>query len=74
MMVFEPRTADVSVAIEIASNESDDICRRPSGLLEAPTPAPASSAPVIVIFVNDPSAEDSLYKAKQLLHVWLQKL
>lgn len=76
VLMFEPRTSNIPVAIEIPSNESHHIGRRPLGLLEAPATAPASPvvAITVAVLVQNPGAEHRLYEAEELLHVGLQEV
>ena len=73
-MVLKPRASDVPIAIEIPSNEGDDISRGPPGLLETSAPAPTFPSSVIFILIHYPGAKNSFYEAKELLHIGFKEL
>lgn len=74
VLVFEPRTPDIPVAIEIPSDQSHHIRRRPLGLMEVPATAPALSVVAVGVLVQDPGAEHRLYETEELLYVGLQEV
>lgn len=69
VLMFEPRTPDITIAIEIASNEFHHIGRRPPRMLEASASAPPAIA--VAVLIQNPGAEDRLYEGEELLHIGL---